>query len=269
MRKEEFISKVEYLLSDISNEEKYDAINYYRDYIEEAGPDKEDEVLAEFGSPERIAAIIRADLMGDLNDGGEFTENGFSDSRFDEPVNSIVAASVPLKEESFNKETFSGDDSKNNQNTNNTSNTNNAKSESGFKNVNKSGKANKDSKDSKNNKGWKIALIVVLLVLLSPVLFGTGTFLLATLGSFVGIIVFILFAIALVTAGLIIGGVVLLFTAFGFLFVNGAIAAILFGVAAMAIGLGLLALVLSVLFYGKFIPFLYRKIKDLFAKGAK
>ena len=269
MRKEEFISKVEYLLSDISNEEKYDAINYYRDYIEEAGPDKEDEVLAEFGSPERIAAIIRADLMGDLNDGGEFTENGFSDSRFDEPVNSIVAASVPLKDESFNKETFSGDDAKNNQNTNNTSNTNNAKSESSFKNVNKAGKVNKDSKDSKNNKGWKVALIVILLVLLSPILFGTGTFLLATLGSIVGVIAFILFAIALVTAGLIIGGGVILFTAFGFLFVNGAIAAILFGVAAMAIGLGLLALVLSVLFYGKFIPFLYRKIKALFAKGAK
>ena len=263
MSKEEFISKVEYLLSDISNEEKYDAVNYYRDYIEEAGPDKEEEVLQEFGSPERIAAIIRADLMGNLSDGGEFTENGFKDSRFDEPGNSIVKASAPSKEESFNKETDSrrGAQNTNNTNTQNTYNTNsNSKDNRG----DKAGRENKDIK----NKGWKIALIVVLLILLSPVLFGTGTFLVASLGGVLGFITFLLFAVALVTAGLLIGAVVLVFISFGFVFVNGGVAAILFGCAAMALGLGLLSLVLSVLFYGKCIPFLYRKIKGLFVKGA-
>ena len=92
MKKDEFINRVEYLLSDISSEEKIDAMNYYRDYLEEAGADKEEEVLREFGSPERIAAIIRADITGNMNDGGEFTENGYKDPRFDEPENNIVVS---------------------------------------------------------------------------------------------------------------------------------------------------------------------------------
>lgn len=38
-------------MQDIPEEEKRDAIDYYRDYLEEAGPEKEEEVLAEFQSP--------------------------------------------------------------------------------------------------------------------------------------------------------------------------------------------------------------------------
>ena len=41
MKKEEFMRELEYLLQDIPEEEKEDAIAYYRDYLEEAGADKE------------------------------------------------------------------------------------------------------------------------------------------------------------------------------------------------------------------------------------
>ena len=52
MKKEAFLERLEALLQDIPEEEKRDAIDYYRDYLEEAGPEKEEEVLAEFQSPE-------------------------------------------------------------------------------------------------------------------------------------------------------------------------------------------------------------------------
>ena len=55
MKKEAFLERLEALLQDIPEEEKRDAIDYYRDYLEEAGPEKEEEVLAEFQSPEHIA----------------------------------------------------------------------------------------------------------------------------------------------------------------------------------------------------------------------
>lgn len=76
MNRDEFMRELEYLLADIPDEEKADAVGYYRDYLEEAGPEGEEAVIREFGSPERIAAIIRSDLAGNLEDGGEFTETG-------------------------------------------------------------------------------------------------------------------------------------------------------------------------------------------------
>lgn len=250
MRKEEFISKVEYLLSDISNEEKYDAINYYRDYIEEAGPEKEEEVLAEFGSPERIAAIIRSDLKGDMKDGGEFTENGYKDPRFDGPENSIVKAKP---EAGNNEEKYEYSEQ--------TNSNDNVKKESLWNRF--KAKVNNMFGDNMS-KTTKIVIIVLLIIILFPVLLGTGTFILSSLGSVAGFIVSLFFLVGIVTAILLIGAVVLLFTSFGFMFVSGGIAAVLIGAALTSLGLGLLSLVLSVLFYGKFIPFVFKKIKGLF-----
>ena len=85
MRAEEFLKELEYLLQDIPEEEKRDAIAYYQDYLEEAGEEQEEEALREFGSPERVAAIIRTDLAGDLEEGGGFTDSGYQDERFRDP----------------------------------------------------------------------------------------------------------------------------------------------------------------------------------------
>ena len=245
MDKEKFIKEVEFLLSDISNEEKLDAINYYRDYLEEAGPEKEEEVLKEFGSPERIAAIIRADLAGNMADGGEFTENGYEDPRFDEPEQSMVVSENDTKEENDSSK-FSYEEPVNNKDT-------------------KSDKKDKKSEHGISKTG-KIVLIICLVLLLSPVLLGTGGLLFGLFGSVLGVVLAVLFALAIATVGLFIFAVGSIVSCIGFVFVNGHIAILLFGLAFAAAGLGLLALVLSVLFYGKFIPFLFRKIKGLFAK---
>ena len=85
MTRDEFMKELAYLLQDIQDEDKDDAVQYYTDYFEEAGPDKEAEVIQELGSPERIAAMIRADIAGHLEEGGEFTEQGYQDERFRDP----------------------------------------------------------------------------------------------------------------------------------------------------------------------------------------
>lgn len=73
------------LLADLPDDEnKQDALNYYQDYLEEAGENTA-AVLKEFGSPERIASMIRCDLNGELNEGGDFTDHGIEDTRFKEP----------------------------------------------------------------------------------------------------------------------------------------------------------------------------------------
>jgi len=98
MKKEEFFKQLEYLLQDIPDEEREDALDYYRDYLAEAGSENEEQAIEEFGSPERVAAIIRADIAGNLKDGGSFTERGYEDERFRDP-NYQVAKRLDLPDE--------------------------------------------------------------------------------------------------------------------------------------------------------------------------
>ena len=76
MTRDTFKRELEYLLQDLQDDEKEEALQYYRDYFDEAGPENEEQVIREFGSPERVAAIIRSDLAGNLEEGGAFTESG-------------------------------------------------------------------------------------------------------------------------------------------------------------------------------------------------
>ena len=62
MRKDEFLRKLEMLLSDISQEEREEAMAFYRGYFEDAGIGNEARILEELGSPENVAEIIKRDL---------------------------------------------------------------------------------------------------------------------------------------------------------------------------------------------------------------
>ena len=84
MMKEDFLRELEYMLQDVDEEEKEEALQYFRDYLEDAGPEEEASVLNELGSPARVAAMIKAGLSG--TDQGEFSENGYGDPRYNGPA---------------------------------------------------------------------------------------------------------------------------------------------------------------------------------------
>ena len=81
MNRVEFMQQLERLLLDIPEHDRLDAIAYYNDYFDEAGPENEVNVLRELGSPERVASIIKADLNIAGNEKAEYTEQGYSDGR--------------------------------------------------------------------------------------------------------------------------------------------------------------------------------------------
>ena len=81
MNRVEFMRQLESLLWDLSESDRLDAIAYYNDYFDEAGVENEERVLKELGSPERVAAMIKADLNTDGNEQAEYTEQGYSDGR--------------------------------------------------------------------------------------------------------------------------------------------------------------------------------------------
>ncbi len=75
MNRSEFMRRLEGLLADISDSEREEALQYYREYFEDAGAENEQEVLRSLGSPEQVAASIKEDINGHAE--GAFTENGF------------------------------------------------------------------------------------------------------------------------------------------------------------------------------------------------
>lgn len=83
MNKEHFLRELAFLLSDVEEDEREEALAYYRDLLDEAGPEHEAETLEHIGSPERVAAELKYSLHGGAED-GEYTERGYYDERFDE-----------------------------------------------------------------------------------------------------------------------------------------------------------------------------------------
>lgn len=62
MNRIEFMAELEALLQDIAAEERDEAMQYYRDYFEDAGIENEMQVIAELGSPQKVARTIKEDL---------------------------------------------------------------------------------------------------------------------------------------------------------------------------------------------------------------
>lgn len=226
MNREEFMRKLEYLLSDIPEEEKRDAIDYYRDYLEEAG-EQEQEVLREFGSPERIAAIIRSDIRGDLKDGGTFTDTGYTDERFREPNYRIVPKAEPRQAQS---------------------------------------EPERKTQGQKGMTFLKAALIILAVIVLFPVILGIGGGALGTVAAVITILVILVVFVAALTVILLLTAAAVVFYGITLLVSNFVGGLMCIGIGLICLSFGLLGLVLSVLFYGKFIPWLIRNLVDLVSR---
>lgn len=68
MTKEQFLFQLEQKLLDIPEDERAEAIEYYRDYFSDAGPEKEQQVIAELGSPDKVAQSIKEGLRSGRED---------------------------------------------------------------------------------------------------------------------------------------------------------------------------------------------------------
>ncbi len=93
MNVERFLSELELILSDLPKEERDDVVDFFRSYIEDAGPENEAAVLADLGSPEKVARNVRAGLNNQGID-GEYAETGYG-----KPEEVQFPASVDVTEE--------------------------------------------------------------------------------------------------------------------------------------------------------------------------
>lgn len=266
MRKDEFLRKLEYLLQDIPEADRDEAMDYYRDYLEEAGPEKEEEVLREFGSPERIAAIIRSDSYGNLEDGGSFTESGYEDERFREPNYQLAERTVHPEERTDDGR--SGVYQKTDEYAKGSSSQNGSSSQKQHDNPQGNGEWKKyDSSEPtyteqkpRTSGCLKVVLFAILLVVAAPVIFGVGGAAVGILTAVVVTAAVLLFLAALLTIVFLFVGVVLVGAGFAALWSDPVEAVLAMGGGLLLFGLGLLALVFSLWFYRKVVPRVFRWI---------
>ena len=244
MNKESFLKQLEYLLSDLPEEEKRDALDYYRDYLEDAGSE-EARVLESFGSPERIASMIRSDLSGVLKDGGEFTEQGYTDERFLDPRRQ-VACRMDLPE---GREAAGGGNGRNGGN-------------GGYGGSTASAGSGSGGRGPAPVPLWKKVLLVVVILALSPMILGIGGGIIGMVTGAAGLILSLALLPGLLAFSLLAAGGCVCAVGIGTMpsaFSSGLLC-LGAGLVVLSIGLGFLAL--SFLFYGRFLPWLFGSLAD-------
>lgn len=233
MSKEEFLSQLENQLSGIPENEKQEALQYYRDYFEDAGKEKESEVLASLGSPADVAKNIREE-----NRYGEYTESGYRTGAASSGSNMLQPQNNGYGPNGGNGQNNGyGPNGGYGQNTGNNSNT------------------------GKKDDQTGIIVAIILTVLLSPLW-------IPLVGSILGVIIGIIGAIF----GFAVAGV-LMFVGSIIAFVGSIIAMIAgvpvpIGIMIMGIGLivgalGLLVILLTVMFFRYAVPGIVKGIQKL------
>lgn len=82
MDRKQFMKELEFLLQDISDDERQEALVFYENYFDEAGEKNEQGVISELGDPARVAAMIKDGLKGKFDEHIHAGNNGFSNDDY-------------------------------------------------------------------------------------------------------------------------------------------------------------------------------------------
>lgn len=242
MDRTQFMEQLEKLLSDISEAERQEALDYYESYFDEAGPENEASVIRKLGSPGKVAAIIKADLNESSERYAEYTENGYQDTR--------------EESENLKPEKYKGGRGRRQSRGN----------ESGPAGGNSESRAERGYHAEPKRSNAKLILVLILLVFLSPLILGG-------VGGTLGILLVILlapfllvFAAGVGAASLIIAGIACFSVAVGLCFSYPAAGLLTIGIGCLILAAGLLLLMLLVWLAAGILPKLLRKVTDFCGK---
>ena len=268
MNKEEFLKRLEQLLSDISEEERADALAFYRSYFEDAGIGNEASILEELESPEKVAEVIKkdlgvseaadvetheADVRGEKVEAHteETTGNGQkTETGTDDPYMNSLYGSSTYGSGSYNQ--------KNTAYAGGTYGSQNASGQTDMENL---------KKENQKNKTEKTVLWVILAVLTSPVWITVAAVLAAILVAILACVFAVAVSIVAVMAALVITGFILAGVGIGCIFTKGvAVGFGMLGGGLLVLALGALAVWLTVWCFGWFVPWAVKVIVKLYKK---
>lgn len=253
MKKEEFLRELEHLLSEISEEERADALAFYQSYFEDAGEENEASIMEELQSPQQVAESILRNL-GCVQTVDYAGNTGAGDS-----AGSASNTGYYNTHESVN----SGYTSENSGYTN---------ASSGYANANygsagQNGSYMGGNVTNKKDKTVATVLLIVLAVITSPLWLSLLACIASALFGVVCIVFGVIVAVIAVMVALIVIGFVLAGSGISFL-ISGSVPVgiALLGAGLIVLGLGILAVVLVAWILGVFLPWMVKGIVQLCRK---
>lgn len=266
MTKNEFIQKLGYLLKDIPEEERREAMEFYENYLEEAGPLEEEKVIMELGSPEEVADSIMKALEYGGKDTGYFAEDGYHES-YREKTNLPVFSRLVSGEEAQEKKSAGSQENRRQEN----GQQKNGQQEK-YRSSSTWQKSNNTNREKKSKKTPLDILLLVVLILFAvpiglPVLLTVFSLLLAVIITVVSIWITFL----AVSVSLLAGGILLAIVGIVQLAAAPVLGLSLTGGGFILLGVGLLFSIATIWMAGKALPAIFRWIKDfckrLFHRG--
>ncbi len=261
MNKEIFLRELRRFLADIPEEEREQALTYYEDYFEDAGPENEQKVIQELGSPIDVAKQIKATNQENIayGQGNDFQKDKAYPNVYESGRQAQKESHGPQNSGNyFNNGAYS-------QNSGNYSN-NGAYSQN-------SGNFNGTGPYQAQKKSWtqdpaKITLVVILAILAIPVGLPVISVIFALLISCIAVTFSLVIALFALGGGLAIGGVGSLIGSF---FAVGGFANTLtmIGIGLILTCIGIFIFWIGILFCAKFFPAIFRAIGALCQSIAK
>lgn len=247
MSRWEFMRQLEELLSDISPNEREEALQYYNDYFNDAGRENEQEVIEALGSPRQVAKIVKDGLSENAYQ-GEFTETGYTSAK-----NAQQNPIIKRREENSSRENSFAEQE----------NAGKAAADSG-KEAGKEGGSQSEKKEPMST--WAVVLIVIGCVLLSPVILSVVC---AAVGTLIGVIAAIFgvilgFGLAMIICYVV--AAVLFVAGFGCIIVHPVSAVGLLGGGCICAAFGIVFMLLTGFLAGKCVPGICQGIGYIFKK---
>ena len=238
MSRTEFMRQLESLLQNISATEREEALQYYNEYFNDAGPENEQNVIEALGNPAKVAENIKKDIFG----------NGYGDNSYQRVgADSRAVITYPAEPQSEN----SNGEQRNRQN-----------------GTAQTAQAQPAQKKEGMSTGM-IVLIVILCILASPVILGVAS---AGIGVAAGLIAAwlgLIIGFGATAVALILVLIALVITGISSMFTHPFVGMCLIGAGLICGGVGLLFLMLTVAMAGIVTPAVCRWIGGLFQKRGK
>lgn len=210
MNRKEYLERLEQLLLVLPCEEREEALQYYSDYFDDAGIESEDKVILELGSPEEVAAKIRAGYAGEY---AEYSEAGYEDVRFQN--NREIMASYQNIDKEDNSEW----------------------KDSVYEAEMQDEFDKRKDKKSKNTNIWKIVAIGLILLIASPVILPLGI-------AAIAVVFALIVSVLAVIAGVGVSGFALLFA--GIVVIVAGVAKVLLAPAVGILAAGIGCIILAI-----------------------
>lgn len=238
MNRKEYMERLEQLLLVLPEEEREEALQYYHDYFDDAGVENEENVIRELGTPEEVAAKIRAGFVGE---NGEYSEQGFEDIRFHRSHEIVTEAE---KIEGTWEEAV--------------------RSSGNWEEMPENKKEfHQNRKKNKNTNVWKVIAIIVLILFAAPIMIPVGIAVLAVVFALIVTVVAVVFGVGISGFVILLSGIIVIAAGIANMLLAPATGILATGIGCILFAIGILVAWAMISILVKIVPGVIRGIVNI------